>query len=64
MIGSLRAAAGRAGSRMSVRLIGSGVKPANGSLRRSDSAGAGRRTSSAKEGRLGLGGGSGITGSG
>jgi hypothetical protein len=48
--------------------IGSGVKPASGSLRkgslrRSDSPGIGRRTSSAKEGRIGRGGGSGICGS-
>jgi hypothetical protein len=43
--------------------IGSGVKPVSGSLRRSDGAGAGRRTSSAKEGRAGRGGGSGICGS-
>src|SRR5438034_3349679 len=42
---------------------GSGVKPAKGSLRRSDSPGIGRRTSSAKEGRIGRGGGSGICGS-
>ena len=44
--------------------IGSGAKPASGSLRRSGIGGAaGRRTSSAKEGRVGRGGGSGICGS-
>ena len=57
-IGSLRSS-GRGSGRPP---NGSGVKPASGSLRRSGTAGAGRRTSSAKEGRAGRGG-SGICGS-
>ena len=57
---------GRRGGAGSGRpLIDSGAKPVNGSLRRSGiGGGAGRRISSAKAGRAGRGGGSGICGSG